>query len=126
MVERSMLECDEIPGTYSSPSVSGTGQHREPMRVGDDDIVDMPNLADGAGSMVAKRDNQVDDTAIEDTQGQVCMGPRSLATEAAEGGYSQPGDQSFPESGPREVSGTRGAADIGQIAGHPGDLCADE
>ena len=118
MVEKSMMECDEIAGTYDAFSVHPGEQHRGPMQVEDADRGDMPGLADGAGTTKRPRDSQVDDSAIEYTPAGPYMGPRTLAQEAQHGGFAQPGDQSYPEEPHRTVAGTRGAHDIGQIAGY--------
>ena len=37
---------------------------------------------------------------------------RSIAEAAAQGGYAQEGEQSYPASGPRIMAGMRGAADM--------------
>jgi hypothetical protein len=118
MVEKSMLDPDEIAGSYQSFDVPSGEQSREAMHVGDNDTGVMPDLG-GAGAVQSQRENQVDSTAIEYTQQGPYMGPRSLAQEAQHGGFSQPGDQSYPEEPHRQVAGTRGAMDIGKIAGYP-------
>jgi hypothetical protein len=61
----------------------------------------------------------VDDAAIEYTPSGPCSHPRTLAENAIKGGYAQEAEQSYPESAPRCMAGTRGAADIGKIPGYP-------
>jgi hypothetical protein len=84
------------------------------MTVSDNDLM----AGEPPGSIISNtgsRQDQVDQVAIEYTDGAMGMCPRTLGDEARQGGYAQEGDQSYPASGPRTTAGTRGAADIGKV-----------
>jgi hypothetical protein len=114
MADSMHRDLPEVSGGQDEPGhpVTVEGPHRNPLTVHD---------PDGGGDPTT-RDAQVDSTAIEYLDGATPMYPHSLAGEAAAGGYAAPGDQSYPESPPRAIAGTRGAQDIGGIPGEPRDF----